>query len=505
MARAFILALDSGTSSVRSIVFDARGREVSSAQKEFRQFFPQPGWVEHCADEIWRMQVQTARRALREAGITASQLAAVGITNQRETIVVWEKASGKPIHHAIVWQDRRTAGACAKLKARGLERDTTKRTGLVLDPYFSATKIAWILDHVRGARARAERGELLAGTIETWLTWKLTNGAVHVTDPSNASRTLLFNLSSGDWDGLLLRRFNVPRAMLPRIVPSSGVCGTVARVHLGAQVPIGALIGDQQSALFGQLCTAPGMAKCTYGTGCFLLANTGSTIVRSRSRLLTTVAWQIQGAPTQYALEGSVFMGGAAVQWLRDGLQIIKKSQGVNALAARVPDSGGVVLVPAFTGLGSPYWDASARGAILGMTRGTTKAHIARATLESIAYQVADLIHAMEHDVRRRVGELHVDGGAAASDLLLQLQANILGTRVQRPRVLETTALGAAMLAGLAVGVWKSQAALRTFRQVDKTFRSTMSAAERRAGIKLWHKAVSRAGNWATQAKRAST
>ncbi|MBL9141513.1 MAG: glycerol kinase GlpK [Phycisphaerae bacterium] len=511
-ARSYILALDEGTSSARSVVFDQAGRVVASAQQEFAQHFPHPGWVEHDALEIWKAQRASARLALKRAKITAHRVAAVGIANQRETVVVWDRKSGVPIYKAIVWQDRRTGDACERMRAKGAERDVARRTGLRLDPYFTATKLAWILDHVRGARARAERGELLAGTMDTWLAWKLSDGAVHATDPSNASRTLLMDLRTGDWSEPLLRMFRVPRSVLPAIVPTSGVCGTATRAHFGAEIPIAALVGDQQGALFGNQCTRPGMAKCTYGTGCFLLVNTGGKPVASRNRLLTTVAWKLGDAPLQYALEGSVFVGGAAVQWLRDGLGVIRTAPEVNELAAQVPDSGGLVLVPAFTGLGCPYWDATARGALLGITRGATKAHLARATLESIALQVTDLVHAMERDTRRPVRALHVDGGAAASDILMQSQANVLGCKVNRPGALETTAIGAAMLAGLGVGLWKKpperaqafarspKRALKSARRLSRQFKPAMRAADRRAVLAVWHRAVERASHWTKDA-----
>lgn len=499
-----LLALDEGTTSARAMVWSANGAILGAAQREFAQHFPHDGWVEHDADEIWETQRAAARAALRAAGVKPARVAAVGVANQRETIVVWDRRTGRPVHRAIVWQDRRTTEACAALQRSGLEPDISRRTGLRLDPYFSATKLAWILDNVPGARRRAEQGHLLAGTMDTWLAWKLTSGAAHVTDPSNASRTLLFNLRSCAWDPVLLRRFRIPASMLPCVVPTSGVCGTVARGVLGAGVPLAALVGDQQGALFGQQCVRPGMAKCTYGTGCFLLLNTGARIPRSRSRLLSTVAWKIGGAPTQYALEGSVFVGGAAVQWLRDGLHLIQRSDQVGPLALSVPDSGGVMVVPAFTGLGCPYWDPHARGAVLGITRATTGAHLARATLEGISHQVADVIHAMEHDTRSHVRTLHVDGGAAASDALMQIQADLLGARVERPRTLESTAWGAAALAGIAVGVVRMGARVR---QTDRVFAPRMSPARRSAARALWQRGVERAAGWrqeSTVGKRGS-
>jgi len=500
MASSHLLALDQGTSSSRAIVFDASGRMVASSRREFRQIFPQPGWVEHDADEIWRTQLGTAQEALAAAGLTGADLAAIGITNQRETVVIWERASGRPIAHAVVWQDRRTAPEIEALRARGVETTVTARTGLVLDPYFSATKIAWLLDHVRGARGRAERGELAAGTIDSWLLWNLTGGAVHASEIGNASRTLLLDIRRGEWDDELLELFRVPRAILPSVVSSEGVVGAAVGGHFGAEVPIAGIAGDQQAALFGQLCTTPGMAKCTYGTGCFLLMHTGEQPATSRSRLLATVAWRRAGRPVEFALEGSVFTGGSAIQWLRDGLGIIAQSSEVSALANQVPDSGGVTVVPAFTGLGAPYWDSQARGTILGLTRGSTRAHLARATIESIAFQVADLHEAMVRDLDRAVTELRVDGGASASDPLMQFQADLLGVRVERPKDLESTARGAAMLAGLGVGLWKDLESLASQRVVDRSFSPSMPAKERQQRMAVWHRAVERARGWASEA-----
>ena len=496
MDRRFILALDQGTSSSRSVVVDGRGQIVASAQREFAQRFPTPGWVEHDATEIWQAQLETARSAIADTGIAAREIAALGITNQRETVVVWDRATGIPIHNALVWQDRRTAPRMDELRARGLEANVALKTGLLLDPYFSASKLAWVLDHVDGARARARRGELAAGTIDSWLIFNLTKGRSHVTDVSNASRTMLMDLRTLEWDPWLLNLFDVPAEILPTIVPSSGVCGATDATLLGHAIPIAGVAGDQQCALFGQSCVRSGMAKTTYGTGCFLLKNTGSEIVASRSRLLTTVAWQLQGERPTYALEGSVFMGGAAVQWLRDGLGIIRTASEVNTRAGTVADSGGVVVVPAFTGLGAPYWDASARGTILGMTRGTTAAHIARATLEGIALQVADLIDAMNMDGGERASVMRVDGGACASDLLMQMQADLSGITLERPVILESTALGAAFLAGLAVGVWSSIEAIEAMRRVDRAFEPAMDQALRARVRIRWKRAVECARGW---------
>jgi len=493
----YILALDQGTSSSRAIVFDERGRKLGAAQKEITPHFPRPGWVEHDPEDIWAATLDTSRRALKEAGIGARALAGIGITNQRETIVLWDRETGKPVHDAIVWQDRRTAGLMDRMRKAGLERAVRRKTGLLLDPYFSGSKLRWLLDNVTGARKKAAAGRLAAGTIDSWLVWKLTGGRRHVTDVSNASRTMLMNLRTGRWDEELRRALRVPASVLPEIVASGGRIADTDPDVLGASVPIAGILGDQQAALFGQLCTRPGLAKCTYGTGCFLLMFTGSRPVASRNRLLTTVAWRIGEEPIAYALEGSVFSGGAAIQWLRDGLQIIPAAPDVNALAASVNDSGGVVVVPAFTGLGAPEWDATARGTILGLTRGSTSAHLARATLEGIALQVADLLNAMEADTGTRLRELRVDGGAAASDLLMQLQADLSGVRVTRPENLETTAQGAAFMAGLAVGVWPDLAALAKTWRVERTFTSRMPRAESRRRRALWRRAVERARGWA--------
>jgi glycerol kinase len=489
----FVLALDQGTTSSRAIVFDHRGQACGVAQQEFRQIFPEPGWVEHDPTEIWATQSAVLHGALATAGIGAADLAAIGITNQRETTVLWERATGRPVANAIVWQDRRTAGMCDQLRAAGHAPTFAAKTGLVLDAYFSGTKLKWLLDHVPGARARAEAGELAFGTIDSWLVWNLTRGSVHATDPSNASRTLLFDIHRGDWDDELLALLDVPRAVLPQVVPSSGVVGH-ANLE-GTDVPIAGIAGDQQAALFGQACHAPGLAKNTYGTGCFLLMNTGPKAVASRNNLLTTVAWSRNGV-TEYALEGSVFIGGAVVQWLRDGLKIIRQASEVEALALTVPDNGGVYFAPAFAGLGAPHWDAYARGTIVGLTRGATGGHIARAALESIAYQSADLLSAMEKDAGLALPELRVDGGATASNLLMQFQADLLGVPVVRPRVHETTALGAAYLAGLAVGYWKDASDVKANWQVDRTFEPSMARAQAAEMRARWEKAVERAKAW---------
>ena len=490
----FVLALDQGTTSSRAIVFDHAGTIRGAAQKEFRQIFPQPGWVEHDPTEIWATQSGVVTEALVSAGIGAGDLAALGITNQRETTLLWERASGKPVANAIVWQDRRTAATCDQLRAAGHEPLFRNKTGLVLDAYFSGTKLKWLLDNVAGARERALRGELAFGTVDSWLIWNLTGGAVHVTDASNASRTLLFDIHRGDWDEELLALLDVPRAVLPAVVASSGVCGdaTIA----GTRVPIAGIAGDQQAALFGQACLTRGMAKNTYGTGCFLLLNTGTGAVPSSHQLVSTIAWKREDR-IDYALEGSVFIAGAVVQWLRDGLKIIRSAAEVETLAASVPDNGGVYLVPAFAGLGAPHWDAYARGAIFGLTRGSTAAHIARAALESIAYQSAEVLRAMQGDAGLALAELRVDGGATANNLLMQFQADLLGVPVVRPKVQETTALGAAYLAGLAVGYWKNTDDIRANWRVDRRFEPQMSrerAAELTAG---WDKAVKRSKGWA--------
>ncbi len=493
-----VLALDQGTTSSRAILFDRRGRSLASAQEELRQHFPRPGWVEHDPEDIWNTTRRVALAVLRKAGVQRGDVAAVGIANQRETTVLWDRATGRPLHRAIVWQDRRTAAACAALEHRGLGPLFRRRTGLLLDPYFSGTKLAWLLDHVPDARRRAARGELAFGTVDTWLLWKLTQGRVHATDVSNASRTLLVGLESGDWDDELTRALRIPAAVLPRVLPSSGVFGEISGMEALRGVPVAGIAGDQQAALFGQGCFRPGMAKNTYGTGCFMLMNTGSRPVISRHRLLSTIAWRIAGR-TEYALEGSVFVGGAVVQWLRDGLGLISRSSDVEALAARVPDSGGVTIVPAFAGLGAPHWDPAARGAIVGVTRGTTAAHLARAALESIAFQTADLIGAMEADSGRRIRELRVDGGASVNNALMQFQSELIRAAVVRPRVTETTALGAAALAGLAVGFWRDLAEIGALAGEDRTFRPKKSRAALNGLRSEWSRAVGTARHWAGQ------
>jgi glycerol kinase len=491
----FILALDQGTTSSRALVFDHDGNVCGVAQKEFRQIFPQPGLVEHDPEEIWASQVGVAMEAIARAGVTAADIAATGITNQRETTIVWDRRSGKPIHNAIVWQDRRTAGECDRLKAEGLEPLFRARTGLVLDAYFSGTKLAWILDHVPGARSRAEAGELAFGTVDSWLVWNLTRGERHVTDPSNASRTLLFNIHEGVWDEELLELLRIPPALLPEVVPSSGVCGETAAGIFACAIPIAGIAGDQQAALFGQLCDRPGMVKNTYGTGCFMLMHTGNRPVVSGRNLLSTVACRI-GGRTEYALEGSVFVAGAAVQWLRDGLRIIRTSAEVEALASSVPDNGGVYLVPAFAGLGAPHWDPYARGALFGLTRGSSAGHIARATLESIAFQTADLLEAMEEDSGTPLAELRVDGGATANALLMQFQADLLRCPVVRPRVRETTALGAAYLAGLAIGYWTDRAEIGRLWRAERTFTPAMEEGRARELRSRWGRALERTKGW---------
>jgi len=484
-----LLALDQGTTSSRAIVFDAGGRELATAQKELRQIFPQPGWVEHDPSEIWRDQLAVAQEALRRSGRAAAEVAAIGITNQRETAVLWERATGRPLANALVWQDRRTADVCERLKAAGVEALVRDKTGLVLDPYFSATKLAWLLDRVPGARDRAQRGELAFGTVDSWLAWNLSGGRLHVTDPSNASRTSLFDIHAGDWDDALLALFGIPRELLPRIVRSSSLCGETASELFGAAIPVGGMAGDQQAALFGQACHGAGMAKNTYGTGCFLLMHTGEQAVASKNGLITTCAAQT-GEAREYALEGSVFIGGAVVQWLRDGLGLIKTAADIEPLAASVPDAGGVVFVPAFAGLGAPHWNPHARGTLAGLTRGTGAAHIARAALEAIAFQSAELVQAMAADGGRPLAELRVDGGATANNLLMQFQADLLGVPVVRPRIQETTALGAAYLAGLAAGVWKSRAEIAAQWTRERTFAPVLPPAAAAARMADWQRAV---------------
>jgi glycerol kinase len=491
----FILSLDQGTSSSRAVLFDTAGAPVAEAAHAFPQIYPRAGWVEHDPGQIWDSQLAAARDALKKAGVDPSQIAAIGITNQRETTIVWERASGRPLGNAIVWQCRRTAAMCDEMRGRGLEWWIREKTGLVIDAYFSATKLRWILDNVSGARERAERGELAFGTVDSWLAYKLSGGAVHVTDASNASRTMLYNLREGRWDPDLLREFDIPESMLPRVCPSSGVVGTAAMPLLRVEAPISGMAGDQQAALFGQSCFLPGMAKNTYGTGSFVLLHTGGQPVASEN-LLATVAYQM-GEQVSYALEGSIFATGAAVQWLRDGLGIIENAADSETLAADVDSSDGVYVVPAFVGLGAPHWDQYARGTIIGITRGTTRAHIARATLESIAFQTRDVVEAMERESGVAMPELRVDGGAARNDLLMQIQADILGRPVVRAAVLETTALGAAFLAGLGVGVWSGTDELARLWRADRTFEPRMPEGEREALYGGWKRALERAKGWA--------
>ena len=492
----YILALDQGTTSSRAIIFDKKGSIVAMAQKEFNQIFPQPGWVEHDANEIWSTQLGVAAEAITKAGLSPENIAAIGITNQRETTVVWERATGKPVYNAIVWQDRRTAPFCDELKAKGLDKIITEKTGLIVDAYFSATKVKWILDNVKDARKKAANGELCFGTIDSWLVWNLTKGQMHVTDVSNASRTMLCNIHTLQWDGELQKIFDIPGNMLPQIRSSSEVYGNTQNILTAHNIPIAGIAGDQQAALFGQMCTQPGMVKNTYGTGCFMLMNTGNKPVVSKNNLLTTVAWKVNGI-TEYALEGSVFIAGAVVQWLRDGLGIIKHSKEVETLATSVDAADGVYVVPAFAGLGAPYWNQYAKGTIVGITRGTSAAHIARASLESIAYQTMDVLNAMEADSGISIRELRVDGGATANNLLMQFQADILATKVVRPQVTETTALGAAYLAGLAVGYWNGIDEIQKQWQVDAAFNSAMPAEQQAALKKGWQRAVKSAIAWA--------
>lgn len=502
----YILALDQGTTSSRAILVGASGTCAGSAQQEFRQFFPRPGWVEHDASEIWDSQLAVMRAVLSNGvggkPVTAAQIRAIAIANQRETTVLWDRATGKPLANAIVWQDRRTHDRCLALLEQGRAADIQARTGLVLDAYFSATKLEWLLDNIPGARERARRGELAFGTIDTWLAWNLTGGRVHATDPSNASRTMLFDLHTRQWNDSLLELFDIPRALLPAIVPTSGVLGETDPRLLGGTVPIASMVGDQQGALFGQACFAPGMAKNTYGTGCFMLLNTGEHPVPSHNRLLTTIGWtlgQHSGARQKaaYCLEASIFMAGATVQWLRDGLGIIRSAAEVEPLAASVPDVGDTYLVPAFTGLGAPFWDSTARGTLVGMTRGTTRAHIARAALEGIALQVSDVFGAMGRDSGIQLAELRVDGGASNNDLLMQMQADFLGIPVVRPHITETTALGAAYLAGLATGLWRDLNSIATQWSEERRFTPSMSADQREQKLDRWRKAVERSRDWA--------
>ena len=494
----YIMALDAGTTSNRCILFDQQGRICSAAQKEFTQLFPQPGWVEHNAHELWATQLGVAAEAMGKIGATAADIAAIGITNQRETTIVWDKATGEPVCNAIVWQCRRTSAYCDQLRNQGLTETIRQKTGLVLDAYFSGTKLKWILDNIPGARQRAERGELLFGTVETWLIWKLTGGRVHVTDYSNASRTMLFNINTLTWDQDILDLLDIPASLLPTPQPSSQVYGVTDPSFLGGAIPIAGAAGDQQAALFGQTCFAPGQAKNTYGTGCFLLMNTGAAPVFSRNGLVTTVAWGLDGA-VSYALEGSIFVAGAAIQWLRDELRLIDSAADSEYHAGKVQDTNGCYVVPAFTGLGAPYWDQYARGAIVGLTRGVNKNHIIRATLESIAYQVGDVLEAMRADSGIALTELKVDGGASANNVLMQLQADILQTVVHRPQCVETTALGAAYLAGLAVGYWSGTDDVLRNWAVDRTFTPSISRQKRDGMVQGWHRAVSRSFQWAPQ------
>jgi len=494
----YILALDQGTTSSRAILFDHDGAIKAVAQKEFKQIFPQTGWVEHDPQEIWTSQISVAIEALADANLGLRDVAAIGITNQRETTIVWDRETGEPVHNAIVWQDRRTASFCDKLRADGHESMIQQRTGLMIDAYFSGSKINWILDNVAGARARAEAGKLAFGTVDSWLIWKLTSGKLHITDPSNASRTMLFNIQTGQWDDELLQLLRVPASVLPEVRSSSEVYGSVSTTLGLADLPIGGIAGDQQAALFGQMCITPGLTKNTYGTGCFMLQNTGGKSVASTNRLLTTVAWKI-GNKIEYALEGSVFIGGAVVQWLRDGLGLIKSSADVGPLAASVPDNGGVYLVPAFAGLGAPHWDQYARGVIIGLTRGTTAGHIARAALEGIAYQVADLGDAMKADSKVPLTELRVDGGASKNDLLMQFQADILDVPVVRSAVTETTALGAAYLAGLAVGFWKDANEVSQQWRAERRFEPKLPRSQSSLLRERWSEALSRSKSWETK------
>jgi len=493
---AYILAFDQGTTSSRSILFNRKGEMISSARKEFRQIFPKPGWVEHDPVEIWSSQISVAAETLSTADVKASEIQGIGITNQRETTVVWNRETGVPLYNAIVWQDRRTSETCQQLREAGYEDLFREKTGLVLDPYFSGTKIKWILDHVEGARELADRGKLLAGTVDSWLVWKLTAGDVHITDVTNASRTLLFNINTLEWDQELLDLLDIPLSMLPEVKSSSEVYGKTSPDIFSERIPIAGIAGDQQAALFGQVCTQPGMAKNTYGTGCFMLMNTGTKPITSGSNLLTTVAWKI-GDRTEYALEGSVFIGGAVVQWLRDGLELIRNSGDIENLASQVDDTDGVYMVPAFSGLGAPHWDPHARGLIIGITRGTQKEHIARAALDSIAYQSFDLLRAMEEDSGIPLKELRVDGGASVNNLLMQFQADLLEVPVVRPTLTETTALGAACLAGLATGYWNDLDEIAAIWKEDRVFDPSMDPGRRESRLKGWSRAVERSTDWA--------
>lgn len=494
----FILALDQGTTSSRAIIFNHDGEIVAVAQKSFEQFFPQPGWVEHDANEIWYSQSSVAAEVIAKSDLNGLNIAAIGITNQRETTIVWDRETGIPVYHAIVWQDRRTSKYCDELKESGWKDKIKEKTGLVIDAYFSGTKVKWILDNVKGARERAERGELCFGTVDSWLVWKFTRGAMHITDVSNASRTLMFNINTMEWDKELLELLTIPESMLPEVRQSSEVYGNTVTTLFASKIPIAGIAGDQQAALFGQMCVDEGMTKNTYGTGCFMLMNTGDKPVFSKNNLLTTVGWKINNKVT-YALEGSVFVGGAAIQWLRDGLGIIKTSAESETLSASVEDNGGVYFVPALTGLGAPYWDQYARGAIFGITRGTTSAHIARAALEGIAFQVNDLLKSMESDSGKKSTELRVDGGAVENNALMQFQADIFGSSVVRPKILETTALGAAYLAGLAVGYWSSVEEIKKQWNIEKKFEPSMEKEQAKNYLHYWKKAVERSRNWSEE------
>ncbi|TVQ06807.1 MAG: glycerol kinase [Bacteroidetes bacterium] len=491
----FILALDQGTTSSRALLFDKAGNIRSVAQKEFQQIFPKPGWVEHDPNEIWSSQVSVAAEAMSKMGINGTYVAGIGITNQRETTIVWDKRTGEPVYNAIVWQDRRTSGYCDELKNKGMAETIREKTGLVIDAYFSGTKIKWILDNVEGAREKANRGELAFGTVDSWLVWKLTQGRTHITDVTNASRTMLYNIKKLDWDDDMLKLMDIPKTMMPQVKSSSEVYDHTNTTFFASKVPIAGIAGDQQAALFGQMCTEEGMSKNTYGTGCFMLLNTGEKPFISKNNLVTTIAWQINGKTT-YALEGSIFIGGAVVQWLRDGLGIIKSSADVEALARQVEDSGDLFFVPTFTGMGAPYWDQYARGLMVGISRGTTRAHIARAALEGIAFQTMDVLNVMQKDTGMEAIELRVDGGASANNLLMQIQADIINTKVVRPKVIETTALGAAYLAGLATGFWESLDEIKQQWQLDKSFEPTLSAEETKVRREKWADAVNRAKSW---------
>ena len=495
MSKHFILALDQGTTSSRAILFDHSGKNIATTQQDFKQIFPKPGWVEHDPNDIWDSQIQSALKITNEIDIEFKDIVGIGITNQRETTIVWDRETGKPIYNAIVWQDRRTAKYCDSLKQKGYLDNIKKKTGLIIDAYFSATKLKWILDNVDGAREKAKSGNLCFGTVDTWLIWKLTKGKVFVTDVSNASRTMLFNIKTLSWDDKLLELFDIPKSILPEVKESSEVYGFTDESIFEVKIPIAGIAGDQQAALFGQLCTEKGMVKNTYGTGCFLLMNTGEKPVYSNNNLLTTIAWTINGK-TSYALEGSVFVGGAVVQWIRDGLNLIDDAAEIEELAKKVEDNGGVYFVPALTGLGAPYWDSYARGTIVGLTRGSNKSHLARAAIEGIAFQVYDIVKAMEADANAKGTELRVDGGATANNLLLQFQADIFQFPVIRPNFLETTALGAAYLAGLAVGYWNSIEDLKNQWSIDKVFEPNIEDSEVLSLIMQWHKAVSRSKNW---------